>query len=106
MPEVPASMSDDFDRYADRVRTDHHAHRLAHIAISIWAGWAWGWLWGIVVFVGLFIAIATSNIAVMAATENLRAVRINRWAWLALAAGVILNRPNFKRHMIGGKGAS
>lgn len=90
MLKVGASMSDDFDRHAGRVRTDHYAHRLAHITVSIWAGWLWGWLWGIVVFVGLVIAIAISNIAVMAATESLRAVRFNRWAWLVLAAGVIL----------------
>ena len=83
-------MSTDFDRQADQVRTDHYAHRLAHITVSIWAGWAWGWLWGILLFVGLFIAIAISNIAVMAATESLWAVRVNRWAWLVLAAGVIL----------------
>jgi hypothetical protein len=83
-------MSDDSDRRDEQVRADHYIHRLAHIAISIWAGWAWGWLWGLAVFIGLFVAIAVSNIAVMTATESLTAVRINRWGWLALAAAIIL----------------
>jgi hypothetical protein len=90
MPKVARWMRDDFEQYAGRVRTDHYAHRLGHLAVSIWAGWAWGWLWGLAVLVGLFIAISVSNIAVMAATESLRAVRINRWAWIVFAAVAIL----------------
>ena len=82
--------NEDVEQYAKRVADDHALHRLTHIAVSIWAGSVWGWLWGFAVFAGLFLAIAASNLALLALTGNLRLVRVNRWAWLWMALAVIV----------------
>ena len=79
-----------FEDYADKVRSDHYTHRIAHILISIWAGWAWGWMWGIGLFVGLFAIIALSNLAIMSTSGSLKLIRFSRWLWLLLALLSIL----------------
>ena len=82
--------NDSFENYAEKVKKDHHAHRIAHILISVWAGWAWGWLWGLGLFVGLFAVIALSNAVILNTSGSLGLIRTNRWFWLLLALLLIL----------------
>ena len=74
-----------FEDYADRVRNDHYLHRLFHIIVSLWAGWAWGWMWGIGLFVALYFVIVITNQLIMLTTGSLKIIRLNRWLWLVVA---------------------
>lgn len=76
--------------YVDRVRNDHYLHRLVHIIVSLWAGWAWGWMWGISVFVSLYVVILITNELIMLTNGSLKLIRINRWLWLVLAFGYVI----------------
>jgi hypothetical protein len=74
-----------FEDYADQVRNDHYLHRFVHIAVALWAGWAWGWLWGIGLFVALYAVIFVTNEIIMLTSGSLKLIRFNRWLWLVVA---------------------
>lgn len=83
-------MDDDFDAYAERVRTDHYLHWFAVILAAVWAGTIYGWLAGVGTLIGLHVVIALTNTIILATTGSLRAIRFNRWAWVLLAILAII----------------
>ncbi len=80
----------DFEAYAARVRSDHFAHWIALLAVAGWAGSVFGWAVGLVTAIGLIFLVSMTNMAIVAAGGSFRAVRIDRWSWLAVSFGVIL----------------
>ena len=83
-------MTDEHTAYVQRVRDDHYLHRLAHILVSIWAGWAWGWPWGLGLFVALFAIILITNHILLVRSGSFKMIRFNRWAWLVVALAAIM----------------
>lgn len=83
-------MDDDFDAYAERVRTDHYLHWFAVILAAVWAGTIYGWLAGVGTLIGLYVVVALTNTIILTTTGSLRAVRLNRWAWVLLAILAII----------------
>lgn len=77
-------MSEDYQAYADRVRRDHYAHWFALLAVAWWAKSVFSWPVGAGVLFGLIVVIWITNTIILATTGSLRAIKINRWGWLAV----------------------
>jgi hypothetical protein len=83
-------MDDDYGAYAERVRSDHYLHWFAVILAAVWAGTIYGWLAGVGTLIGLQAVIALTNTIILARTASLRAIRVNRWAWVLLVILAII----------------
>ncbi len=74
------------------IAIDHYLHKLAFLAVGLYAWQLHGWLLGLSVVVGLFVVIPSTNLAVMAVASEksvLQLVRINRWFWIVCTAMVL-----------------
>ena len=81
------------DQYFEYVRLEHYAHKFAIFAVAAYGWQLHGWLTGLGILVGLVIIIAITNIALMATGPDhslFRRIRINRWAWVFIAAIILL----------------
>jgi hypothetical protein len=84
-----ATMIEGPDAYAERVRQDHAAHRMALLAIS---GWAWSifdWAIALVTFAATILAILLTNRIILLLSGSLAAIKVSRWGWVAVAFVVV-----------------
>lgn len=71
------------------VGVDHALHIAAIIGAGALAWSRSGWLLALAVTIVLFAIISATNAAVMS-RGSLVAVRVNRWAWVAIAYALLL----------------
>lgn len=83
-------MDENTESYTDRVEQDHYLHLAATLFVAFWAGSTFHWWTGLVVFLIVKLGIAMTNILVLAKTGSFKAVRFNRWAWVAGTLVVML----------------
>lgn len=83
-------MLDDDEAFVAQIRRDHYEHWFALLAIAAWAASVFSWVVGLVTAVGLILLISVTNMAILAAGGSFRAVKINRWSWLAVSFGFIV----------------
>jgi hypothetical protein len=83
MTDKPKNLN--VENYSDRVRRDHYWHWIATISVALYAWQLHGLGFGLLVLIGLIGAISITNAILIIRGSSFKAIRVNRWVWVAVA---------------------